>query len=93
MIKIQETKIKNIDIQFEIKVSDSEVCNQLYSNLLMETDFDPNERSSVEINQHNSTLILKIRAKDAVSARATINSYLKWIDLSFQLMNSLKKKS
>ena len=93
VIEIQETNISDIDIHFKIEISDTEVCNQVYANLLMETDFDPNERSTVEIDKIDSTLILKIKAKDAVSARATVNSYLKWIDLSFQLINSIKKNS
>jgi KEOPS complex subunit Pcc1 len=91
--EIQDTNISNIDIHFEIETADIEICNQLYANLQMETDFDPNERSTVEIRKLGSTLILKINAKDAVSARATVNSYLKWIDLSFQLIDSIKRKS
>ncbi|MCE7738440.1 MAG: hypothetical protein KAU62_05130 [Candidatus Heimdallarchaeota archaeon] len=93
VIDIQEKTISNIDILFEIKLSDAESCNQIYSNLLLETDFDSNERSAVTIKKQDSTLILKINAKDSVSARATVNSYLKWIDLSFQLMTYIKKKS
>ncbi len=93
VIEIQENNISDIDIHFEIKVSDLEICNQIYTNLLMETDFDPNERSTVLVDKHDSSLILKIKAKDAVSARATVNSYLKWIDLSFQLIKSIKKNS
>lgn len=93
MIDIQEKNISNIDILFEIKLSDVEICNQIYSNLLLETDFDPNERSVASIEKQDSTLILKINAKDSVSARAIVNSYLKWVDLSFQLMTYIKKKS
>ncbi len=93
MISIQEKNISNIDILFEIKLSDIEICNQIYSNLLLETDFDPNERSAATIEKQDSKLILKINAKDSVSARATVNSYLKWVDLSFQLMTYIKKKS
>ncbi|TET78619.1 MAG: hypothetical protein E3J43_04335 [Candidatus Heimdallarchaeota archaeon] len=93
VIDIQEKTISNIDILFEIKLSDVEICNQIYSNLLLETDFDSNERSVTTIEQQDSTLILRINAKDSISARATVNSYLKWIDLSFQLMTYIKKKS
>ena len=93
MIEIQEKTISNIDILFEIKLSDVEICNQIYSNLLLETDFDSNERSVTTIEQQDSTLILRINAKDSISARATVNSYLKWIDLSFQLITYIKKKS
>lgn len=93
MIDIQEKTISKIDILFEIKLSDVEICNQIYSNLLLETDFDSNERSVATIEQQDSTLILRINAKDSISARATVNSYLKWIDLSFQLMTYIKKKA
>ena len=93
MIDIQEKTISNIDILFKIKLSDVEICNQIYSNLLLETDFDSNERSVATIEKQDSTLILRINAKDSISARATVNSYLKWIDLSFQLMTYIKKRS
>jgi KEOPS complex subunit Pcc1 len=93
VIDIQEKTISNIDILFKIKLSDVEICNQICSNLLLETGFDSNERSVATIEQQDSTLILRINAKDSISARATVNSYLKWLDLSFQLMTYIKKKS
>ena len=92
MDNITKNTISNLEIIVAIKLVDKEYCNQIYSNLLLETNFDPNERSTASIEKIDSTLFLKIDAKDSVSARATINSYLKWIDLSSQLIDYVKKE-
>ncbi len=79
--------INSINITVEIQVSDSQICNLLYETLVLESGYNPNDRSQVNLAFDNNLLILKINAKDSVSARASINSFMKWINLSLQIIS------
>jgi len=46
----------------------------------------PSERTETEIKCKDNLLIIKIIAMDSTSFRASLNSYLRWIDLSKQVL-------
>ena len=79
--------INSISITVEIQVSNSQTCNLLYEALVLESGYNPNDRSQANLTLDNNRLILEINAKDSVSARASINSFIKWINLSLQIIS------
>jgi len=48
------------------------------------------ERSVVELKKENESLILEIEARDTVSLRAALNSYLRWINSIVNVLEILE---
>ena len=46
----------------------------------------PSERTSVNIKKDGNNLLINIDAKDSASFRASLNSYLRWIRLSSEIL-------
>ncbi|MHA1302430.1 MAG: KEOPS complex subunit Pcc1 [Candidatus Heimdallarchaeaceae archaeon] len=74
----------------EIIFEDSNTCNLVYSSLSVETQYKVNERAKVTLNTEENKLLLQIQAEDSVSARAAMNSYLKWVNMSLQIIEKTK---
>jgi len=82
--------IKSISMTVKIQVADNHTCSLLYDALVLESGYNPNDRAQANLTVDNNLLILEISAKDAVSARASINSFMKWINLSLQIISMTK---
>ncbi|MHA1952763.1 MAG: KEOPS complex subunit Pcc1 [Candidatus Heimdallarchaeaceae archaeon] len=82
--------IKRLEIDFEFEMENEKISNLLYETLILESNYNPNDRAKTSLEVHKNVLKLKINAMDSVSARAAINSYLKWINLSIQLINQIE---
>ena len=78
--------INKIKISMKFNFEDENISKQIYDSLMLESGYDPNERATTTIELENSELIVNIEATDSVSARAASNSFLKWINLSEQLL-------
>lgn len=81
-----------IEMMVNIKLEDENTCDLLYDALVLESTYNPNERAQADLEKDNDTLILKINAKDSISARASINSFMKWINLSLQIISLSKNE-
>jgi KEOPS complex subunit Pcc1 len=46
----------------------------------------PSDRTSVNIKKDGNNLLINIDAKDSASFRASLNSYLRWIKLSSEIL-------
>ena len=84
--------VNSIDMTLKFQLSDSETCTLLHDALVLESGYNPNDRAQVRLKTEGNYLILKIQAKDITSARASINSFLKWINLSLQVISITDKK-
>ena len=62
------------------------ITRKIYESLLLESKYDPNERARATLVLEKNVLIVNIIAKDTVSARAASNSFLKWVNLSEQIL-------
>ncbi len=82
--------INSISMTVKIQVLDNQTCNFLYDALVLESGYNPNDRAQANLTVQNNLLILEIFAKDSVSARASINSFMKWINLSLQIISMTK---
>ena len=83
--------IKKLEIDFEIELENEKTSTLLYNALKLESRQNPNERARASLEVYRNILKLKIIAQDSISARAAINSFLKWINLSLQLINKIEE--
>ena len=50
------------------------------------------KRSKVEINREGLKIVLKVESKDTIALRATLNTYLRWINSTIDTLELLKSK-
>ena len=79
-------------MDFKFEMENERIGNLLFRTLKLESTYNPNERAIASLDIQDNILLLKIDAQDSVSARASINSFLKWINLSLQLIDQIETK-
>lgn len=84
--------ISDIELIMKIKLENRQVSKILFDALNLETTYNPNDRASVRLSTDDEQLILIIIAQDSVSARAAMNSYMRWINLSLQILSDIGNK-
>lgn len=84
--------LHKVDMHFQVEFEDSNYANIIIKALKPEINSSPSERASVELNLENEVLDVNIRASDATSLRAAVNSYLRWIMLSLDVINAKNSK-
>ncbi len=65
--------------------------NVLFEALKPETRVPPSPRSRVQIRGEGKTLVLNFKAEDTTALRAAINSYLHWIYLTRNILESVDR--
>jgi KEOPS complex subunit Pcc1 len=78
--------LKNVKTEFQIEFENPQDAKIIWKALKPETVINPSGRSSTKIKLLNKTLIIHVNAADATSLRAAINSYLRWIILSYDVI-------
>ena len=79
--------LQKVDMQFEIEFENFKQAEIVMKALKPEIDSSPSERSSVELTLSGNKIKVNIIAADATSLRATVNSYLRWIILSKDIID------
>jgi KEOPS complex subunit Pcc1 len=79
--------LRGVDMEFQIEFQDVKQAEIVLKALEPEVDSSPSERSRVELNLTGKVLDVNITASDATSLRASVNSYLRWIMLSLDVLN------
>jgi len=78
--------IQNLTLNIRIKMNSAQECDIIFNALRYETFYSPNERATVRLKKEDDmTIELIITAQDPVSARAALNSYLRWFTLAQEL--------
>lgn len=79
--------LKNIETIFEVEFNSENHAQIIYNSIKPELSFSRNDRSTTTIQLKNkSIIIIEINSKDVVSLRASINSYVRWINLSMEIL-------
>jgi len=79
--------LEGIEIEIEIEFENQDEAEVVLEAIKPEIDGSPSDRTSVNINIHKSRLKMIINADDAASFRASMNSYLRWIKLSKEIID------
>lgn len=76
-----------VDMEFQIEFEDLRQAEIVMKALEPELDSSPSERATVKLNLTDKVLGVNIQASDSTSLRASVNSYLRWIMLSLDVLN------
>jgi len=79
--------LQGVDMEFQLEFQDVKQAEIVLKALEPEVDSSPSKRSRVELNLTGKVLDINITASDATSLRASVNSYLRWIMLSLDVLN------
>lgn len=86
MVKLENNILDNIETIFEVELENNHDAKIMYNSIKPELSFARNERSTTTIDINDNKIILIINSKDVVSLRASINSYVRWINLSNEIL-------
>ena len=84
---INESPLLEVSSNITIDFEDSAQAKVIYDSIILEFSTAPDYRSSMTLKLENSKLIIDITAEDSTSFRASLNSAIKWIKLSFEINN------
>jgi KEOPS complex subunit Pcc1 len=79
--------LESIKTELEIEFDNPREAEIVLGSIKQEINGSPSDRTSVSIDIHDNTLKIIITAKDTASFRASLNSYLRWIKLSKEVIN------
>jgi|WetSurMetagenome_2_1015567.scaffolds.fasta_scaffold575446_2 KEOPS complex subunit Pcc1 len=79
--------ISCVETEIEIEFQSNEEAEIIFSSIKPEINGSPSDRTSVNIEVIKDTLKIDIDSKDTASFRASLNSYLRWIKLSYDIIN------
>ncbi len=82
-----ETPLKKVESEIIIDLDTPLQAEIVLSSVRPEVESSPSERSSMEINVQGRSIHLKINSNDAASFRASLNSSLRWILLSLEVLD------
>jgi KEOPS complex subunit Pcc1 len=85
--------INKIEMTIELSFKDQQITNLVFNALLLESDYNPTERAQANLKNKEKSILLTINASDTASARAALNSFLKWINLSIELISLIENKN
>ncbi len=78
--------LKKAETRIEIEFETQKEAEIVLSAIKPEISDSPSERTITEIKCHDNILTIEIMAKDSPSLRASLNSYIRWIILSHQVI-------
>ena len=73
-----------------LKLSSKQQGQIIIDSLKPETSHPASRRSKATIRLEDRVLILEIEAYDTTALRASLNSYLRWINSILDVLNNLK---
>jgi len=79
--------LEGVETELEIDFENPRDAKIVLGSIKPEISGSPSDRTSVSVDIRDSTLKIVINAKDTASFRASLNSYLRWIKLSKEVIN------
>jgi KEOPS complex subunit Pcc1 len=78
--------LQGVEIQLEVELDSRKEAEIIYEALKPEIKFSHSSRTRSWMKIKDKKLILEVQARDSTSLRASVNSYLRWINLSCQVL-------
>ena len=73
--------------KLRLKFNSQEQLSTLLKALAPEANSPVTRRANVNLQKKGAFLLLTVDAEDTVALRATLNAYLRWINLTINVMN------
>lgn len=83
---MSENILDSIETVFSIELDDEDSARIMYNSIKPEISFARGERSNSSIELDGRSIVIRIFSNDIVSLRASINSYVRWIKLSDEIL-------
>ena len=84
---IENSPLESVKSQISVEFDNCEQAKIIYDSIVLEFDTAPDYRSTMDLALEGKSIIINIDAQDSTSFRASINSAIKWINLSLQINN------
>ncbi len=78
--------LESVKAEFEMEFENQWEAEVILKSLEPEMASAPSQRSTTNLKQMNNILKMEIYADDVTSVRAAVNSYLRWIRLSYDVL-------
>lgn len=78
--------LQGVEIRLEVELDSHKEAEIIYEALKPEIKSSNSSRTSIWVKARDRKLILEVHARDSTSLRASVNSYLRWINLSCQIL-------
>ncbi|WP_321421078.1 KEOPS complex subunit Pcc1 [uncultured Methanobacterium sp.] len=78
--------LKKVESLIELEFPSSSDAEIVFRAIEPEIRGSPSERTSTEIESEGNILKISITAQDTTSLRASLNSYLRWVMLSNEIL-------
>lgn len=79
--------LDSVETELEVEFENSRKAQIILKSLKPEIIGSPSDRTSVKMNVRDRHLKIVIHAHDSASLRASVNSYLRWLKLSDEILN------
>ena len=87
---VSSSILVGVESELEIEFENPNEVDIILGSIKPEINGSPSDRTSVTITTDGNNLLINIEAEDNASFRASLNSYLRWIKLSSDILD-LKK--
>jgi KEOPS complex subunit Pcc1 len=84
---IENSPLESVKSKIEVEFDNSAQAKIIYDSIILEFETAPDYRSSMDLILEDKSIIINIDAQDSTSFRASVNSAIKWINLSLQINN------
>ena len=84
---IENSPLESVKSKIEVEFDNSDQAKIIYDSIILEFETAPDYRSSMDLILEDKSIIINIDAQDSTSFRASVNSAIKWINLSLQINN------
>jgi len=78
--------LEKIETEFQINFDTTHDAEIIYNSISPEIELENNNRSRTTITLNDNSICININSDDVVSLRASINSYVRWIKLSMEIL-------
>ncbi len=78
--------LDSVETVFNVEYDNCHDAEIVYNSIKPEISFARGERSTSEIELEGNVIVIRIFSSDVVSLRASINSYVRWIKLSNEII-------
>lgn len=79
--------LDSVETELEIEFENSRKAQIILKSLKPEIVGSPSDRTSVKMKVFDRYLKITIHSLDSASLRASVNSYLRWLKLSDEILN------
>lgn len=92
-IEKSDNSLKKVNSVIEIDFEDEKLAKLIYNSVAIEFKTAVGYRSQMSLKLEENCIVIEITAKDSTSFRASINSAIKWISLSYEIVKLTKNNS